>query len=90
VKRAIVGLQARQAPIIKKLKELVDSGKIGKVLSSTWTGYAGNGGPELGERMSYLADKEVGGNLVSIHLGHSVDYVQAGIYPLFLLLLIIP
>lgn len=32
-----------------------------------------------------MGDKEVGGNLVSIHLGHSVDYVQAGMYPLFLL-----
>lgn len=31
VKNATVGLQARQAPIIRKLKELIDGGRVGKV-----------------------------------------------------------
>ncbi|TVY48649.1 Galactose/lactose metabolism regulatory protein [Lachnellula occidentalis] len=50
VKNAVVDLQARQAPIVKKVKELVDSGKIGKVFSTTWTAAAGLGG--RGERVS--------------------------------------
>lgn len=40
VKHATVGLQARQAPIIKTVKKLIADGEIGKVLSSTWTGAA--------------------------------------------------
>merc|ERR1712093_843696 len=27
--------------------------------------------------MGYLSQREVGGNLVSIHFGHSIDYIQA-------------
>ena len=77
VKIAVVGLQARQAPIIKKVASLISSGKIGKVLSSTWAGQAGNGGPTTTEGTKYIGDKEVGGNLVTIHFGHAVDYVQA-------------
>jgi predicted dehydrogenase len=32
--RTIVGLQARQNPLIRKIKQLVDDGKIGRVLST--------------------------------------------------------
>jgi predicted dehydrogenase len=77
VKSAVVGLQARQAPLLRKVKSLIESGAVGKVLSSTWAGQAGNGGPTTTEGYKYLGDKEVGGNLVTIHFGHSVDYVQA-------------
>ena len=77
VKTAIVGLQARQAPIIHKLKALISIGAIGKVLSSTWVGQATNGGPSTSPGVKYIGDKEVGGNLVTIHFGHAVDYVQA-------------
>ena len=76
VKTAVVGLQARQAPIIAKIKSLISSGAIGEVLSSTWAGQGTNGGPTMTEGAKYLGDKEVGGNLVTIHLGHAVDYVQ--------------
>jgi predicted dehydrogenase len=76
VKTAVVGLQARQAPIVNKIKSLVESGAIGKVLSSTWVAQATNGGPTALERVKYIGDKEVGGNLVTIHFGHAVDYFQ--------------
>lgn len=77
VKRAVVGLQARQAPVVHKLKQLIESGKIGEVLSSTWTATAGGvGATTATEATEYLGRKEVGGNLVTIHFGHSVDYVQ--------------
>lgn len=76
VKTTVVGLQARQAPIVNKVKSLIENGKIGKVLSSTWAAQAGSGGVTTTEGVKYIGDKEVGGNLVTIHFGHSVDYVQ--------------
>ena len=81
VKKAVVGLQARQAPIVKKVKELVDSGKIGKVSSSTLAGYAGNSSESTSQAVEYIGCREVGGNLVTNHFGHAVDYVQQGISP---------
>jgi len=76
VKTAVVGLQARQAPIVKKVKQLVESGVVGEVLSSTWVGQAGVGGPTTIQGIEYLTQREVGGNMISIHFGHSIDYVQ--------------
>lgn len=38
VKTAVVGLQARQAPVIRQLRDIIQSGKIGGVLSSNWSG----------------------------------------------------
>lgn len=49
VKTAVVGLQARQSPVIRKLKQLVDERRVGKVLSSSWTGQGGNLGPTVHE-----------------------------------------
>ncbi|KAE9373316.1 NAD-binding Rossmann fold oxidoreductase family protein [Stipitochalara longipes BDJ] len=77
VKKAVVGLQARQAPIIKKLKELIEGGKIGEVYSSTWVGQGSVGGESTGLSYEYLSRKEVGGNMVTIHFGHAIDFVQA-------------
>jgi predicted dehydrogenase len=78
VKRTVVGLQGRFAPSVWKLKELIKDGKIGNVLSSAWVGYGGNGGPTEPERIRYMLDKKVGGNLLTIHFGHAVDYIQQG------------
>jgi len=76
VKKAVVGLQARRAPIVHKVKELIDAGKIGKVLSSTWSGTAGALGLDATQAYEYIGRREVGGNLVTIHSGHSWDYIQ--------------
>jgi predicted dehydrogenase len=48
VKKAVVGLQARQAPLIKKVKELIQQGRIGEVYSSTWVGQGSVGGETTG------------------------------------------
>lgn len=76
VKFANVGLQARQSPMVKRLRNLIEEGKIGKVFSSTWVGQATNGGETVSEDLEYIGRKEVGGNLLTIHFGHSVDYIQ--------------
>jgi predicted dehydrogenase len=48
VKKAVVWLQARQAPLIKKVKEIIESGRIGEVYSSTWVGQGSVGGEATG------------------------------------------
>ena len=39
--RTMVGLQAWQSPFASKIKEIVESGQIGKVLSTTFIGNSG-------------------------------------------------
>jgi len=78
VKHAVVGLQARQAPVVRKVRELLGNGRIGAVLNSTWVGQASLGGPVTTEAYEYLGQRNVGGNMVSIHFGHAIDYVQNG------------
>jgi predicted dehydrogenase len=39
--RTVVGLQAWQSPFVSKIKEIVESGQTGKVLSTTFIGNPG-------------------------------------------------
>jgi len=70
--KSMVGLQGRVSPIYLKVKDVIQSGKIGQVLSSSMTL---NGGTisrdSIGEGLAYFFDKDVGGNIVSIYGGHS-------------------
>lgn len=74
----MVGLQARQAPIVATIRDFIETGKLGDVLSSTWSGYGMMGGDVATEALAYFADKSVGGNLLTIHSGHALDWVQHG------------
>ncbi|KAK8127203.1 oxidoreductase [Apiospora sp. TS-2023a] len=76
---AVVGLQARQAPIVNTIRDFIGSGKLGDVLSSTWSGYGMMGGDVAMESLAYFVDKSVGGNLLTIHSGHGLDWVQHGL-----------
>ncbi|KAK7998412.1 hypothetical protein PG989_006452 [Apiospora arundinis] len=73
---AIVGLQGRQAPIIATVRDFIASGKLGDVISSTWSGHGGMGGDVAQEEYAYFADKSVGGSLLTIHSGHALDWIQ--------------
>ncbi|KAF2664832.1 NAD-P-binding protein [Microthyrium microscopicum] len=73
--RTMAGLQARASPVIQKIKKIIDDGTIGKVLSSTLYGYTHNGGAEESESVSYMTQREVGGNILTIHFGHTIDYL---------------
>jgi predicted dehydrogenase len=81
VNTAVVGLQGRQATSVKKIKELIEGGRIGEVLSSSWQGQGTGAGPTVTEGREYISDRTIGGNLVTIHFGHSIDYIQHGIFP---------
>jgi predicted dehydrogenase len=67
----LIGLQARVSPYGVKVKELIDSGAIGKVVSSDVVAYSpGGGGMSISEGLAYFLDKKVGGNPITIAFGH--------------------
>lgn len=74
----LVGLQASFSPLIRKIKELIDAGKLGRVVSSTWQAALGNAGGVEGKNVRYFVDRSVGGNVISIGVGHSLEFLNHG------------
>src|SRR6059058_4560398 len=70
--RTVVGLQARQAPAIEFVKELLGDGYVGEVLSTTMIGLSVPGDVVVRPN-AYMLDKTNGANLLTIALGHSLD-----------------
>jgi predicted dehydrogenase len=68
----VVGLQARQAPAIEFVQELVRDGYVGEVLSTTMVGLSVPGDVVV-KPNAYMLDKTNGANLLTIALGHSLD-----------------
>ncbi|KAI1754064.1 oxidoreductase [Xylaria castorea] len=72
--RTSVGVQARADPLILKTKEIVKSGKIGKVLSSSaWISSSIYGMDAWMEGAEYYLDHKSGGNVFFIYFGHFLD-----------------
>ncbi|CAF1140994.1 unnamed protein product [Rotaria sp. Silwood1] len=71
--KTMVGLQGRQSSVVKKMKDIISSGKLGKILSTHL--YAGGilWGPTIDESKSYIADIENGANMITVLGGHSLD-----------------
>ena len=80
--KTIVGIQGAFSPVVRKMKEIVErddeEGGIGKVLSSTIVASVGNGDVWERKNVRYFLEREVGGNVVSIHLGHSLEFIASG------------
>ncbi|KAF4973156.1 hypothetical protein FSARC_500 [Fusarium sarcochroum] len=75
--RTLVGLQGRFAPPIKKIRDLVREGRIGKVLSSELHAAGGTNDREiLPSFLQYFTQRAVGGNIYTIGLGHIFDQFQ--------------
>lgn len=70
--RVAVGVQARWAPPVAKIQQILAEGKVGKVLSSEVHSWGGSQmeSDVLGPGWEYFADRKVGGNHVSILFGH--------------------
>jgi predicted dehydrogenase len=68
----LVGLQARQAPAIAYARDLVASGYVGEVLSTTMSG-SSVPGAVIVQPNAYMLDKANGANLLTVALGHSLD-----------------
>src|SRR5256885_704359 len=73
--RTIVGLQARQAPAIEFVQQLLSEGYVGEVLSTTMVGLS-IAGDVLGQPNAYMLDKTNGANLLTIPVGHSLDILN--------------
>ena len=75
--KSIVGLQGRVAPITLRLKELLANGVIGQVLSSEVRAYGNLLSVEgLPESVAYFTDRKIGGHVINIHSGHTIDCVH--------------
>src|SRR5207245_2980742 len=71
----VVGLQARQAPAIEFVQELLNDGYVGEVLSTTMVGLSVPG-DVVGQPNAYMLDKANGANLLTIPVGHSLDILN--------------
>jgi predicted dehydrogenase len=73
--RTVVGLQARQAPAIEFVQELLRDGYVGEVLSTTMVGLSVLG-DVLVQPNAYMLDETNGANVLTIAVGHSLDVLS--------------
>lgn len=75
--RSVAGLQGRVCPPVLRLKELIPSGRVGRVLSSEARVFANILARDaLSEGLAYFADRSVGGSPLNITYGHVIDFVH--------------
>jgi predicted dehydrogenase len=72
---AVVGLQARTAPVMGYVRDLVADGYVGRVLSTTLVGSGMNWGAMIDPPNAYTADRANGATMLSIPFGHTIDAV---------------
>src|SRR5713226_2174013 len=70
---AVVGLQARSAPSVAYVHDLIKQGYVGEVLSTTVVGSGMGWGPTVEPFNAYTYDKKNGATMLSIALGHAAD-----------------
>jgi predicted dehydrogenase len=79
--RTVVGTQAHASSYVQKIKEIIDSGRIGKVLS---TSIAANayifGYDPLPSSMAYLGEKKYGVGFVDVFFAHCEETLSSTPY----------
>jgi len=70
---AVAGLQARAAPVVGYVRDLVRQGYVGEVLSTTLIGSGMGWGGAVQPYNVYMNDRKNGATLLSIALGHAAD-----------------
>src|SRR6267378_2638586 len=70
---AAAGLQARSAPSVAYVHDLIEQGYVGEVLSTTLIGSGMGWGPTVEPFNAYLNDKRNGATMLSIPLGQAAD-----------------
>src|SRR5437867_10603058 len=70
---AVAGLQARSAPSVAYVRDLIKQGYVGEVFSTTLIGSGMGWGPTVEPYNAYLNDKKNGATMLSIALGHAAD-----------------
>ncbi|MER6443917.1 Gfo/Idh/MocA family protein [Streptomyces venezuelae] len=71
--RTFAGLQARNAPAVRYLRDLIADGYVGEVLSTSLVASGRRWGPTFEPRGAYLLDRANGGTMLTIPFGHTVD-----------------
>ena len=71
----MVGLQARCAPVFLRVKELVDEGYVGEVLSCHMTQFGG-GAFSRSSSQTWNRDRAMGATTLSIAFGHAIDALR--------------
>lgn len=71
--QCIVGLQARGAPVVNRVKDLVAEGYVGRVLGVTMITTSPTWGETTDAASAYLYNRANGATLLSIPGGHSLD-----------------
>ncbi|KAF9889364.1 transcription regulator gal80 [Aspergillus nanangensis] len=79
--KTVVGLQSSFNPVIRKMRSLVQGNAIGRVLSSSFIGAAGNQLQAESKNVRYFLDRSVGGSMMSIHAGHTLETVISVLGP---------
>src|SRR6059036_2597628 len=72
---AVAGLQARSAPPVAYVRDLIAQGYLGEVLSTTLIGSGMGWGPTVEPFNAYLNDRKNGATMLSIAIGHAADAV---------------
>ena len=70
--RHMIGLQARGAPALLHLRDLVAEGYVGEVLACNMTMFL-PGLLQRGSDRAWMADREKGANTLTIATGHAID-----------------
>jgi predicted dehydrogenase len=73
--RTAVGLQARQAPAIEFVQQLLRDGYVGEVLSTILVGVSVPGNVVV-RANAYMLDKANGANVLTVAVGHSLDVLS--------------
>jgi predicted dehydrogenase len=68
--KTLVGLQAQVSPAMNTIKQIIDSGRIGKVLSTTFHGTPKFFGGKEWEGLAFMQDKGNGAELLTIYAMH--------------------
>ncbi|GGV47226.1 Gfo/Idh/MocA family protein [Streptomyces spectabilis] len=71
--RTFAGLQARSAPAVRYVRDLVADGFVGEVLSTSLVASGRRWGPTFEPGGGYLLDRDNGGTMLTIPFGHTVD-----------------
>ena len=72
--RHIVGLQARGSPVFRYVKDLIEEGYVGRVVSANFLVAVSGGGPTRADVAgAYTATRATGATTITIHGGHSLD-----------------
>jgi predicted dehydrogenase len=78
---AFAGTQARMAPGMRYVADLVAQGYVGDVLSSTLIGNGGQWGSMIDQTSAYCLDKKNGATLLTVPFGHTMAAVVDALGP---------